>query len=316
MNKRPNDISDDIQNNELIDAERKYFTMIPNIVFELGLTTCAIILYCVLRRVAGEKGRCWMSTVSLAEKCNMSTGSVSECKKELLTAELIGIVSKKCDKGSYHEIRIIDIWKRNIDYFTCSRDEKVGSSCGEQVRSCDERKKNSVKKNQEIPQETLQPPPVLPAKKDTSNMTTVEEHKRRTEEALRASYTNANTGYTHEYPEDIRPVIERIEARWGLKAPPRPRGGKGKQYAYWIESCRALLDACAEFGVGSLDLLRDDFEAYMAGHSGVAPHTYSTPNSLVNSMLSKAAQLRSGNTAPMWGNKRGEQPARQTRLDV
>jgi hypothetical protein len=155
-----------------------------------------------------------------------------------------------------------------------------------------------------------------PAKKDTSNMTTVEEHKRRTEEALQASYTKVNTGYTHEYPEDIRPVIERIEARWGLKAPPRPRGGKGKQYAYWIESCRALLDACAEFGVGSLDLLRDDFEAYMAGHSGVAPHTYSTPNSLVNSMLSKAAQLRSGNTAPMWGNKRGEQPARQTRLDV
>jgi hypothetical protein len=145
-------------------------------------------------------------------------------------------------------------------------------------------------------------------------MITVEQHKERTEKALAASYANADTGYAHEYPEDVRPIIISVARLWHLPAPPRPRGGKGKQYAYWLESSRALLDACAEFGAGALDLLRNDFEAYMADHGGVAPHTVSTPNSLVNSMLAKAAQLRGGNTAPMWGSKKPQ--ARQTMLDV
>jgi hypothetical protein len=162
-------------------------------------------------------------------------------------------------------------------------------------------------------QQKLQTQPSLPAK-ESPTMITVEERKKRTEEALFASLSNASKGYTHEYPEEIRPVIAHLESRWHLPAPPRPRSGKGKQYAYWLESSRALLDACAEFGVGALDLLRDDFEAYMADHNGVAPHTVSTPNSLVNSMLSKAAQLRGGNTAPMWGSKKPQ--ARQTMLDV
>ena len=142
----------------------------------------------------------------------------------------------------------------------------------------------------------------------------ITDYKKRTEDALLASYNNANKGYAHQYPEDIRPVIERIEARWGLRAPQRPRGKGGKDYAYWIESCRSLLDACAEFGVVALDRLRDDFEAYMVDHGGVAPHTYSSPGSLVSSMLAKAAQLRGGNTAPLWGSKKPQ--ARQTMLDV
>jgi hypothetical protein len=173
-------------------------------------------------------------------------------------------------------------------------------------------KVNSKRDSQES-QEILQPQPSLPAK-EASTMATAEQYKKRTEKAMRASYENANTGYAHEYPEDVRQIVISVARLWHLPAPPRPRSGKGKQYAYWLESSRALLDACAEFGAGALDLLRDDFEAYMADHGGVAPHTVSTPNSLVNSMLSKAAQLRGGNTAPMWGSKKPQ--ARQTMLDV
>ncbi len=175
--------------------------------------------------------------------------------------------------------------------------------------------KVNSKKDSREPQQILQPSPVPPAK-ESSNMATADKYKKRTEEALFASLTRGTLGYAHEYPEEIRPVIVHLESRWNLKAPHRARSGKGKEFAYWVESSRSLLEACAEFGVGALEKLRDDFEAYMSEHGGVAPHTVSSPNSLVNSMRSKAALLRGGNTAPMWGSKKFNQPVHQTRLDV
>ncbi len=54
-----------------------HFTQIPNIIFDLQLSPYALSLYCVLKRVAGERGKCWMSTKTLATKCSMAVGSVT-----------------------------------------------------------------------------------------------------------------------------------------------------------------------------------------------------------------------------------------------
>jgi hypothetical protein len=53
---------------------RRYFTIIPNMVDDLGLSPYAYRLYGHFRRVAGEAGECWQSTATLAETCKMSRG--------------------------------------------------------------------------------------------------------------------------------------------------------------------------------------------------------------------------------------------------
>jgi len=75
---------------------------------------------------------------------------------------------------------------------------------------------------------------------------------------------------------------------WNLR-PPQNKGRK----AEWVESARALMDACGEFGIcAPLELLRKDFEDYMAHHSGVAPFPVEGPRSLIRSTAARAARLR------------------------
>ncbi len=103
--------------NEIVDEsnDRRYFTQIPNIIDDLGLSPRAFRLYVHIKRVTGESGRCWQSTRTLAEGCNMSTGSVSKAKKELAANRLIDVDAKKNKSGGkdFHSIRIADIWVEN-----------------------------------------------------------------------------------------------------------------------------------------------------------------------------------------------------------
>lgn len=95
------------------EVPRAYYTMIPNMVDDLELSPYAFRLYAHLRRVAGENGSSWQSTRTLAKKCKMSTGKVSDSKKELQHARLIMITKCRCDRGEYDDITIVDIWKEN-----------------------------------------------------------------------------------------------------------------------------------------------------------------------------------------------------------
>jgi len=107
------------------DETRTNFFMIPNSVDEMGLTVYAFRLYCHLKRVAGDDGKCWQSTRTLATACEISTGAISKAKDELLIKELIKLAQEINPKGgkSYHVITIINIW---------------ASSPGEQPSSCSE----------------------------------------------------------------------------------------------------------------------------------------------------------------------------------
>jgi len=149
--------SQDLHSVEFENANPAYFTMIPNIIDYLTynfteddgtvttrrLSVYAKELYRVLVRIAGDEGACWMGRDKLAEICNMSTGSVTNAKKELLQSfnELEGkplISLQECKKSlmkegqiigatMYHKIRICDIWKLNNKYFKVKKLCTIGS---------------------------------------------------------------------------------------------------------------------------------------------------------------------------------------------
>jgi len=143
-------------------------------------------------------------------------------------------------------------------------------------------------------------------------MRSSEEIKKATEDALFRSMASSQIGYA-QYPERIRPVVERMEKLWHFK-PPQPSKKKNGQYAFWLESCDEVLVSCGEFGVELLDKLHEDWRIYMESHGGCGPHTVSSPKSLVSAVLAKAALLRSNSTAHLW--QTNNKNSSSSRLDV
>lgn len=102
---------------EFQETPRDNFTMIPNIVDDMGLSPYAYRLYGHIRRVAGENGACWEGARTLAKACNMSVGMVSKVKKELIEARLIHIEKRNYNAGVYDHITILNVWQRNHEHF-------------------------------------------------------------------------------------------------------------------------------------------------------------------------------------------------------
>lgn len=132
---------------------RKYYAQIPNLIDDMNLSVYAYRLYGHLKRVAGDTGKCFQSTKTLADACKMSMGSISKAKQELIDAGLI-ILETKHDKKKgydYHEIRLIDIWAQNMIAY--SQNERARSpheranSPDERARSPHETKNNPSKNN-------------------------------------------------------------------------------------------------------------------------------------------------------------------------
>ena len=99
---------------------RKYFIQIPNMIDDSELTVYEFRLYVHLKRVAGDEGKCYQSTQTLAKACKMSTAAVSRAKKSLAAKNLITIEGKPGEHGGrdYHEITITDIWEKNISSYS------------------------------------------------------------------------------------------------------------------------------------------------------------------------------------------------------
>lgn len=93
------------------------------------------------------------------------------------------------------------------------------------------------------------------------------------------------------YPDDAAEIIYAVCNLWNLR-PPRI----GKDKIYWIETSRALQDACGEFGPEAISSYRTVFEQYMAMHQGIAPHTVSGPGSLTNVIRAHAGTMRTKKT--------------------
>lgn len=102
-----------------IQSHKEKFTIMPNIIDDMKLSLKAFRLYLRIRRRAGDSGKCWESTESLAAACRMSKTSVILAKRELENAELIIINKITSPHGGlpYHEISITDIWTKNFEYY-------------------------------------------------------------------------------------------------------------------------------------------------------------------------------------------------------
>ena len=102
-------------------ADRKYFTILPNILWadELQLSAHDLILYATIKKVAGENGTCFMSTRRLAHEAKISTGQVSKSKRKLANAGLIEIITKRRHTKGWpiDHITVNDIWGHNIEHF-------------------------------------------------------------------------------------------------------------------------------------------------------------------------------------------------------
>ncbi|NLG97113.1 MAG: winged helix-turn-helix transcriptional regulator [Chloroflexi bacterium] len=107
-------------------GDRRYFTQIPNIVFDYPFSPYAFRVYAHIKKVAGEDGMCWQSTRTIADYCNISAPSVTRAIRELEKAGVIQVKRYPYRPGenARTEIWITDIWQENMNYFSLGQDER------------------------------------------------------------------------------------------------------------------------------------------------------------------------------------------------
>ena len=110
--------------------DHNYFSLVPNIIYSIGLNSNQIAIYCAIKMVTGEKRDCIMSMKKLAAHAGMSLSTfirwcptLSEVNK-VLKKPLIIISQRIHENGDQdtNSLKIVDIWKENINF--CS--EKSG----------------------------------------------------------------------------------------------------------------------------------------------------------------------------------------------
>lgn len=100
--------------------DKKYFTIIPNYVLNHS-TMRDREVYIQMKRIAGEKGECWISQNKLAEQCGISKKTIRISLKYLLNHNWIKKLGKKKthkkDSQGTDTYKITDIWKLNNDFY-------------------------------------------------------------------------------------------------------------------------------------------------------------------------------------------------------
>jgi hypothetical protein len=129
--------------------EHKYYTRVPNMLDDDGrLTPTEFRLYVHLKRVAGEEGRCFQTTRTLAQKTNMSLGSVVRAKRNLTKYGYIRLEKQVRNSTVRDVIIIADIWQENVSAYRNKGSNSATCSNNEHTRSIAKlAKKNPVKKN-------------------------------------------------------------------------------------------------------------------------------------------------------------------------
>ena len=79
--------------------EREYFTILPNMVDDIGLDVYEYRLLGHITRVAGIDSTCWQSVETIAEACKFSKGKVTEARNSLEKLGLIHVVRQKNPRG-------------------------------------------------------------------------------------------------------------------------------------------------------------------------------------------------------------------------
>lgn len=143
--------------------DHHYRTELPNIIFEMGLSMEAFVLYSHLKKIAGDNGQCFKSVPHLAKDCGMGETKLRQSMKKLQEINLIKIIYRKNVDGSpsTNLITITPIWRLNGDIMRSRGEKKFsesklgggvvraanqGGSCGEPGGSCGEGKEEHINK--------------------------------------------------------------------------------------------------------------------------------------------------------------------------
>ena len=102
-------------------GDRKYFTIIPNILIDT-LGSVPLALYGQLKKMAGEHGVAYPSHSSLCRNLDITRNTLKKYIKELENENLIKLVGHQIiETGGGEQIvksySIVDVWKKNTDYY-------------------------------------------------------------------------------------------------------------------------------------------------------------------------------------------------------
>lgn len=102
-------------------GDRKYFTMIPNIVIDC-LKATEKALYLDMKRIAGEEGVCWAGTRELARRLGTGREAVRRALASLLRRRWVEFIGERNlnTSGGRQPVkcyRILDIWRENLEHF-------------------------------------------------------------------------------------------------------------------------------------------------------------------------------------------------------
>jgi Helix-turn-helix domain len=112
-------------------------TETPNIIFELNLSVYERCVYQTIKKIAGDNGKCFKSSETLAKESGMDIRKYRSCLKslskkfDLIGKPLITVVQRKNPRGDFETniITIVNIWPENYKYFYC--DKGVVQQCME-----------------------------------------------------------------------------------------------------------------------------------------------------------------------------------------
>lgn len=114
--------ADEIQVEDLC-SEKKFFNQVPNIIYRMGLGCHIIAYYGLLKSVAGDRGSCFMTQKTIAERLGCSERQVRKMNAfmakpfEILGGKpLIRVSKQKSSDGGCKPnlVQIVDIWVENV----------------------------------------------------------------------------------------------------------------------------------------------------------------------------------------------------------
>jgi hypothetical protein len=300
--------------------DKKYYVMLPRMVFYKSTSPYDLALYFAIKDIAGEEGECMISTPDLARFAMMSSGQVCKSRNFLIDQGVLeGEVRR--DPGYQQPVwhlRIPDIWQENIAW--CKEHSSLKSRLEYRVNqelshseSSKTEGENQTLTNELSPGEkgttpgekgtTYSEKGTTPG--ETKNIL-LEESKEKPKEhmgacapepsiiknprafaALQAFEQNRGQVDYSGFPEDVREMIRVFCELWNLR-PPVSKGRRGGEQSLWIGEARELLDACGEFGFKALQKASEDWHRLDFDKR----FTVARPGSVTRFARAKAGELR------------------------
>lgn len=108
---------DDIQLSDSTNT-RRYFSMMPQMIFTMGLSSYAVHLYGLILALVGEGGDCRYSMGNLAEMMGCAESTVITARDDLERAGVVRVWRTPAQNGGRAKVHIeaVDIWESNVRY--------------------------------------------------------------------------------------------------------------------------------------------------------------------------------------------------------